>query len=105
MFNGFINACKKTFDYKGKTTRSDYWNFILWGTLLNLFFRNILIIQPVTSLVFIAINLIGISCTVRRLRDINKKWYWMLLGLIPIVGTIPFIYFMCQPSVVNTSGK
>ena len=105
MYKGFKDACIKIFDYKGSTSRTDFWNFILWGTLLNLLFRNIIFIQPITSLVFILINLVGISCSVRRLRDINKSWYWTLLALIPILGTIPWIYFMCQPSAINDSVK
>jgi uncharacterized membrane protein YhaH (DUF805 family) len=41
----------------------------------------------------------GIPLAVRRLRDISKPWPWILLGLIPIIGTIWLIVLFCQPSL------
>ncbi len=105
MFEGFTIACKKTFDYKGKTSRAHFWNFVLWATLINILCRNFISVVLIQSLFFIWFNLAGLSCSIRRLRDINKKWYWTLLALIPILGTIPWIYFMCQPSLSKTAGK
>ena len=43
--------------------------------------------------------IVGLSIQVRRLNDISKKWVWIFIQIIPILGSIYFIYLMCQPSI------
>jgi uncharacterized membrane protein YhaH (DUF805 family) len=43
----------------------------------------------------------GIAVTVRRLHDINKSGWWILIAFT-VVGIIPLIYWYCQP---GTPGK
>ena len=39
-----------------------------------------------------------IAVAVRRLHDSNRSGWWLLLGLIPLIGTIVILVFMCQDS-------
>jgi hypothetical protein len=36
---------------------------------------------------------------VRRLHDIGRTGWWLLLGLIPTIGWIALIVWACQPTV------
>ena len=47
--------------------------------------------------------IVGLSIQVRRLNDISKKWVWIFIQIIPILGSIYFIYLMCQPSIAANS--
>ena len=47
---------------------------------------------------FVALILPQLALTVRRLRDIGKKWPWILIVFIPLVGAIWFIVLMCTRS-------
>ena len=47
--------------------------------------------------------IVGLSIQVRRLNDISKKWVWIFIQIIPILGSIYFIYLMCQPSISTNS--
>ena len=47
--------------------------------------------------------IVGLSIQVRRLNDISKKWVWIFIQIIPILGSIYFIYLMCQPSIPANS--
>ena len=38
----------------------------------------------------------GIAIGIRRLHDIDKSGWWLLIGLIPIVGALVLIYFFVQ---------
>jgi len=41
------------------------------------------------------VNLVpGLAISVRRLHDVGRSWPWILINLIPIVGTIIFIVFV-----------
>jgi uncharacterized membrane protein YhaH (DUF805 family) len=43
----------------------------------------------------------GLGVSVRRLHDTNRSGWWLLIGLIPVIGLIVLIVFMVQDS---TSG-
>ena len=47
--------------------------------------------------------IVGLSIQVRRLNDISKKWVWIFIQIIPILGSIYYIYLMCQPSISTNS--
>ena len=125
MIQSFLLAWKNAFVFKGKTSRKDFWFFQLASFILFLILniaQNLLVnlqyvsfasdysllstifavISQTISLVcffYILGNLIvGLSISVRRLNDISKKWAWIFIQIIPILGSIYFIYLMCQSS-------
>lgn len=134
MIKSFITAWKKAFDFKGKTSRKDFWFYQLVSFLLFLalnvtqnlvtnlqyyalgnegdetysIFAEIFAVigQTISIISFLLILgsiVIHFSITVRRLRDIQKKWTWIFIQLIPILGWIYFeLYLMTRPSRVNT---
>ncbi|PHO03218.1 hypothetical protein CSC82_15020 [Rhodobacteraceae bacterium 4F10] len=54
--------------------------------------------QPLSFLVALAVVLPNIAVGVRRLHDTGRSGWWLLLGLVPVVGTLVIIYFYVQPS-------
>jgi uncharacterized membrane protein YhaH (DUF805 family) len=40
----------------------------------------------------------SIAVTVRRLHDTSRSGWWMLIGLIPLIGTIILLVFLVQDS-------
>lgn len=40
----------------------------------------------------------AIAVGVRRLHDTNRSGWWLLIGLVPLIGTIVLIVFMVQDS-------
>lgn len=92
-------------NFNGRSSRSDYWyvilaNFII-GIVLGLLgdFGTIL-----SSIYSIAIFIPGIALVVRRLHDINKSGWSYLFVLIPLVGWIILLVFLCTDSV-NENNK
>ena len=68
-------------------------------SLLSEIFAVIGQIISIVSFFYILGNfIVGLSISVRRLNDISKKWAWIFIQIIPILGSIYFIYLMCQPS-------
>ncbi len=133
MIKSFISAWKRAFDFKGKTSRKDFWFYQLVSTVLfvvlnvtqnlvtNLQYASIygeyessgilaeifaIIGQTISIITFFLLLgsiLVQLSIRVRRLRDISRKWTWMFIHLIPVLGILFFeLYFMTRPSRVNT---
>jgi uncharacterized membrane protein YhaH (DUF805 family) len=40
----------------------------------------------------------GIAVSVRRLHDADRSGWWLLIGLIPLIGAIVLLVFMAQDS-------
>ena len=47
----------------------------------------------------------SLAIAVRRLRDAGKQWYWLFIGLIPLVGEIILIVLLCQPTVSSEGAQ
>jgi uncharacterized membrane protein YhaH (DUF805 family) len=112
----FIGTLKNKYvDFSGRATRSEFWYFILFFVVLS-FIINLLdsfFINPVLlgmtpmeaskggmlSMLFsLAMLLPQISLGVRRLHDIGKTGWWMLVGLIPFFGWLVMVYFFVTDS-------
>ena len=61
------------------------------------------IIQIISFFYLLGSLIVSLSIQVRRLNDISKKWVWIFIQIIPILGSIYFIYLMCQPSISTNS--
>jgi len=95
-FTDAIKICfRKYVDFSGRALRSEYWYFVLFVVIvligLNMIFR------PLAVAFNLAIILPHLAVGARRLHDIDRSAWWLLLGLIPVVGWIVLIIFYCQP--------
>jgi uncharacterized membrane protein YhaH (DUF805 family) len=56
-----------------------------------------LVMSVVFALSFIPFMWIGMALLAKRLHDINRSGWWMLLTLVPIVGMIYALYISLKP--------
>lgn len=101
----FVDAIKTCFtkyvDFNGRARRSEYWYFYLLNCICSAVAGAIstaLDVQIISTLVSLAFLLPSLAVLVRRLHDIGKKWTWMLMALIPVVGWIFIIVYACKDS-------
>ena len=52
----------------------------------------------ITTIISLITLVFTIPLTVRRLHDIGKSGYFVFLGLIPLLGTIPLLILAAQDS-------
>ena len=75
-------------DFNGRARRREYWFYALFGFLANIVLGWIPVLGWLLSLGLI---LPGLGVGVRRLHDIGKSGWFLLLLLIPLVGPIILI--------------
>ncbi len=84
----FTNAIKSGFrnyaNFKGRATRSEYW----WWTLFNLLITSVsssVVNQDFGNLVSLALLLPSIAVAVRRMHDVNRRGWWVLVPIVNLV--------------------
>lgn len=103
----FIYALQRFRDFDGRSRRKEFWNYILFYLLMSIgatFLDNIFgfsdvgdNVGPIHSL-FVFIMLIpSIAVSVRRLHDVNKSGWFLLVGFIPIIGFIWLLIYYLRP--------
>jgi uncharacterized membrane protein YhaH (DUF805 family) len=51
----------------------------------------------------LAVLIPGIAVGIRRLHDTNRSGWWLLISLVPVIGTIVLIVFMAQDGQPDTN--
>jgi uncharacterized membrane protein YhaH (DUF805 family) len=106
-FSQAIKIClNKYATLSGRAQRSEYWYFFLFMVIVNIIasvldsviFGDIPVLYLIATL---ALLVPSIAAGVRRLHDTDKSGWWLLLGLIPVVGAIVLIVFLCQRGTVG----
>ncbi|MBQ9833971.1 MAG: DUF805 domain-containing protein [Bacilli bacterium] len=107
MVEAYKSFLKNYANFKGRTSRSDYWFVFLANFLIGFVLGIIAGIVPslssaIYSLTYIyqlAVLIPGIAIVVRRLHDINKSGWWYFIVLVPLVGWIILLVYLCTDSV------
>ena len=99
-FTEAVTICfQKYTDFTGRARRSEYWYFELFNLLLSAVLSFIFGGESIiTSAISLIILLPGLAVCCRRLHDIGKSGWWQLLHLIPLVGSIVLLVWLCQDS-------
>ncbi|MEL3912683.1 DUF805 domain-containing protein [Treponema pedis] len=96
----YLDVLKKYVVFEGRARRKEYWMFVLFNSIFEVVLSGIDFVLGtgtiLGSLYALALFLPSLAVTVRRLHDIGKEWYWIFIGLIPIVGPIWMIILMAK---------
>lgn len=100
---GFGDAVKFGFsnyvNFSDRACRSEYWYWVLFaiiGAIVTYIIDHVIGL-PVTNTIFtLATFLPGLSVGIRRLHDLDRSGWWILLFLIPLVGAIILIIWFCS---------
>ena len=94
---------KRYAEFSGRSRRKEYWMFTLMLVILNVVIGivegvlgltgTIGTYGPLTLLVLLAILVPSLAVGARRLHDTGRSGWWLLIGLVPIVGAIVLLIF------------
>jgi len=105
-FPDAIRTCFTKFaTFDGRAARPEFWYFLLFQMLLSLV-THVLdsaifpfdLLSPLNLIATLIVLLPGIAVGVRRLHDIGRSGWWLLLGLVPVIGWIVLIVWLAQKS-------
>jgi uncharacterized membrane protein YhaH (DUF805 family) len=99
----FSEAIRSGFDhyvkFDGRASRSEFWWWVLFAILVSIaanIVDAVIGVMLFSWLVSLALFLPGLSVSIRRLHDTNRTGWWVLIGLIPLIGLIVLLIFYLE---------
>jgi uncharacterized membrane protein YhaH (DUF805 family) len=90
-FSNYVN-------FSDRAARSEYWYWILFyfiGAIVTGAIDAAIGMSITTGLFGLAMLLPNLAVSIRRLHDLDRTGWWILIGLIPIVGWIILLIWYC----------
>ncbi len=98
----FLDVIKNKYAaFDGRARRAEYWYFCLFNFLAGVITS--FIWEPLNWIYSLVVLIPGIALGVRRLHDIGKSGWCLLLFLIPIVNIILIFAWLCKEGDHNTN--
>jgi len=108
----YLKVLKQYADFNGRARRTEFWMFTLFSVIASIVLALVdtligtatfvgsgsaFVYSPglLGGLYALAVLIPSLAVTVRRLHDQDKSGWFILLGLIPFVGGIIVLVFMC----------
>jgi len=102
FFEAISSCFSKYVQFSGRASRSEYWYFWLF-TLICSFAADLVGgtngqygVGALSGLVSLALLLPSLAANARRLHDTDRSGWWMLFWLLPVIGWIVMLIFLCQ---------
>ena len=106
--NWYLKVLKQYADFSGRARRKEYWMFVLFNmifAIVVMILDNVLGIAmegigygPLYGLYALAMLIPGLAVAVRRLHDVGKSGWMILIALIPLIGSIWLLVLMVTDS-------
>lgn len=106
--NWYLKVLKQYADFSGRARRKEYWMFVLFNmifAIIAIILDNVLGLTagelPYGVFYFLyvlAILIPGLAVAVRRLHDVGKSGWMILISLIPLIGAIWLLVLMVTDS-------
>ncbi len=111
--NWYVKVLKQYVDFSGRARRTEYWMFTLFNTIILIVLELVdkalgfgsfsgstsggvavsASLGLLSGLYSLAVLLPTLGVSVRRLHDTDRSGWWLLIGLIPLVGAIVLLVF------------
>ena len=103
--DNFLNVVLNHYaDFNGRARRREYWYYTLVVVCINALIGLLQsatgwqLFTALSTLVSLALLVPGLAICWRRLHDIGKSGSWYFIILIPLVGWILMLVWLCQDS-------
>jgi uncharacterized membrane protein YhaH (DUF805 family) len=101
----YLQVLQNYVKFDGRARRKEYWMFVLFNIVfafLAMLLDNLLGLAmegigygPIYGLYVLALLIPGLAVAVRRLHDVGKSGWMILIAIIPLVGAIWLLVLLC----------
>jgi uncharacterized membrane protein YhaH (DUF805 family) len=109
--NMMFEPLKKYAQFSGRAQRAEFWQFWLFTVVVSIVFQVLLgavgggmapgatptgvgmVVALIYLVVMLGLLIPSLAVSFRRLHDTDRSAWWLLIGLIPILGALVLLYF------------
>ncbi|HEY3694604.1 DUF805 domain-containing protein [Phenylobacterium sp.] len=111
--NMMFEPLRKYAQFTGRARRSEFWMFYLLLVIIEVVFMVLMNLTGMTpgqppagpavafaglfGLVMLGLLIPSLAVTFRRLHDTNRSAWWILVGVVPILGALALLVFYLLP--------
>jgi uncharacterized membrane protein YhaH (DUF805 family) len=91
----YLKVLKQYADFNGRARRKEYWMFLLFNFIISIvlgFLAGMIRMPFLVSIYALAILVPSFAVGVRRMHDLGKSGWVLLIGLIPLVNIILLVW-------------
>ena len=100
--NWYLGCWKKYAEFSGRARRQEFWMFVLFNILATFvagFLEGLLGTGgALYGLYYLAVLIPSFAVSVRRLHDTDHSGWWIFINLVPLIGFIIYLVFLCSDS-------
>ena len=93
----YLAVLKKYAVFAGRARRKEFWMFVLFNLIISIVLgivESIIKTGGILGGIYaLAVLIPSIAVGVRRLHDIDRTGWWLLISFVPIIGLIVLIVF------------
>ena len=97
----YLKVLKNYVGFSGRARRKEYWMFTLFTIIVTI------VLAILDTMIGSEIGILGLlyglgvllpsfAVSFRRLHDIDKSAWWLLIALVPLIGAIVLLVFACM---------
>lgn len=105
--NWYLKVLKQYADFNGRARRQEYWMFVVFNIIFSIIAgaldAAIGTWGAIGGLYGLAVLIPSIAVSVRRLHDIGKSGWMLLVGFIPVIGFIWLIILLATDSISGSN--
>jgi uncharacterized membrane protein YhaH (DUF805 family) len=102
----YTNAMRRYFDFSGRTSRSQFWLYILFYVIIVIIAMLIDVyafgamergtpVGILTGIVLLVHIIPSLSAQIRRLHDSDRSGWWWFISFVPAIGGIWLLVLFC----------
>ena len=108
----YLMVLKKYAEFNGRSRRKEYWMFVLFNLIISIVLSSLermlglsneYGVGFLSTIYNLGILIPSIAVGIRRLHDIGKSGWWLLISLIPVIGWIWIIVLMATDGHPNSN--
>lgn len=111
--NWYLEVLKKYAVFSGRARRKEYWYFFLFNFIASI---ALAVVDSMTGsfdaeagvgllgvIYALGVLIPGLAVSVRRLHDIGRSGWWLLIIFLPLIGAIVLLVFMLLEGKSDTN--
>ena len=100
--NWYLGCWKKYAEFSGRARRQAFWMFVLFNLIASVLISVVDGILgtagTLDGLYTLAVLIPNLAVTARRLHDTDRSGWWQLILLVPLIGLVVLLVFLCLDS-------